>query len=216
MNSLCKKLVAELDVSCGVEVAPIKDRFNNSWILRDKNGVDLGVFDFVISTAPPVQTKNLFGDNFTAPQIAMQPCYALMLGFDKKWDREWIFAKVRNNPIKLIAVNSSKPARNSEVTSLVIHSRESWSKENLERDQSEVEEILAQNFSQLTQIDYRDAAHKSLHRWRYALIDEVRGEVFLDRSNKLAATGDCNANSRVEDVWLAAQNLATEIKKNYE
>lgn len=215
MNSLCKKLAAELDVVCGIEVAPVKDHIDNSWSLHDKNGIDLGVFDLVISTAPPVQTKNLFGDNFTAPQIAMQPCYALMLGFEKKWDRDWIFAKVRNNPIKLIAVNSSKPARNSEVTSLVIHSRDSWTKENLERDQSEVEEILAQNFSQLTQIDCRDAAYKSLHRWRYALVDETRGEIFFDPKLKLAATSDWTTNSRIEDVWIKAMQLVEGIKKNF-
>lgn len=213
MNSLCKKLAANLDVSCGVEVAPINERRENSWYLQDKNGNDLGSYDFVISTAPPVQTKNLFGAKFSTAEIKMQPCYALMLGFNKKWDHDWIFAKVRNNPIKLIAVNSSKPQRNSEVTSLVIHSRHSWTEENLERDQNEVQEILAENFTKLTKINHQEAAYKSLHRWRYALVDEKSGEVFFDAKNNLAATSDWASNSRIEDVWLSAIKLSSEIKK---
>ncbi len=215
MNSLCKKLAVDLDISCGAEVDSLKKVDHNLWNLQDKNGADLGSFDFVISTAPPAQTKKLFGDNFTAPEVAMQPCYALMLGFDKEWDRDWIFAKVRNNPIKLIAVNSSKPGRNSAVTSLVIHSRDSWTKENLERDQGEVEEVLAQNFSRLTKIDYRDASYKSLHRWRYALVDESGAELFCDFNSNLAATGDWTTNSRIEDVWIRAMELGEKIKKKF-
>ena len=215
MNSLCKKLAVGLDISCGIEVAPIIEKKANQWHLTDKNNADLGVYDFVISTAPPAQTKNLFGTKFNVKEVAMQPCYALMLGFNQKWDRDWIFAKVRNNPIKLIAVNSSKPARNSDATSLVIHSRDAWTKENLERDQKEVEEILCQNFTSLTKINYQDAAYKSLHRWRYALVDETKNESFFDTENKLAATSDWTTNSRIEDVWLAAMNLAKLVKSSF-
>ncbi len=214
MNSLCKKLAVGLDIASGVEVAPLQEKQHDKWHLQDKAGADLGVYDFVISTAPPIQTTNLFGAKFNVAEVAMQPCYALMLGFNKKWDRDWIFAKVRNNPIKLIAINSSKPARNNEATSLVIHTRDAWTKENLERDQKEVEEILCQNFSQLTKIDYQEAAYKSLHRWRYALVDETKNETFFDAQNKLAATSDWSTNSRVEDVWIAAMNLAKLVKSN--
>ncbi len=216
MNSLCKKLALGLDVNCGVEVAPLQQKQGNYWNLQDKNNNDLGLYDFVISTAPPAQTKNLFADKFNVNEVTMQPCHALMLGFNRKWTHDWIFAKVRHNPIKLIAVNSSKPSRNCDVTSLVIQTRDSWTKENLERDQKEVEEILCQNFSNLTKINHLDASYKSLHRWRYALVDDQGSDIFFDQKNKLAATSDWTTNSRIEDVWIAAQKLALEIKKYYE
>ncbi len=215
MNSLCKKLAVSLDISCGVEVAPIQAKTNISSRLFDKDGNDLGVFDLVISTAPPAQTKNLFGDYFTFEEVAMQPCFALMVGFDHKWQNDWIFAKVRANPIKLIAVNSSKPARNSAVTSLVIHSRDSWARDNLERDQNEVMEILLENFSRVTAINHRDAAYKSLHRWRYALVDGVGSGIFFDPENGLAASSDWSTNSRIEDAWIAAKNLAIKIRQSF-
>ncbi len=215
MNSLCKKLAANLDIACGIEVAPFGNQQHDFWNLYATNGNNLGSYDFVISTAPPAQTKNLFGDKFNVAEIEMQPCYAMMLGFESEWNYDWIFAKVRNNPIKLISVNSSKPMRNSSSTSLVIHTRASWTKKNLERDQNEVEEILCQNFTKLTNLNYQEATYKSLHRWRYALIEEKGKEIFFDPQNKIAASSDWATNSRIEDVWFAAENLTTKIKKFY-
>ncbi|NBV06069.1 MAG: flavin containing amine oxidoreductase-like protein [Proteobacteria bacterium] len=212
MNSLCKKLAVGLDISLNSEVKKLDRKQSDGWHLKSKADEDLGVFDLVISTAPPAQTKNLFHQYFTCQEIFMQPCFALMLGFKSKWDRDWIFAKVRNNPIKLIAVNSSKFGRNNDVTSLVIHSRDSWSRENLERDQNQVQQILLENFTQVSSIDYKQASYVSLHRWRYALIDQTKREKFFNQDLGLAATSDWSTNSRIEDVWIAAINLVEKIK----
>ncbi len=208
MNSLCKKLAANLDVLCGVEVAPLEVKKENLWYLQDKNGNDLGSFDFVISTAPPAQTKNLFKDKFIINETIMQPCYALMLGFNYQWQHDWVFAQVEQNSIQSISVNSSKPKRNSDVTSLVIHSSNLWALENIERNQDEVQEILSKNFTDLTQINYQDAAYKSLHRWRYALANKSIDKIFFNEKESLAATSDWTSQARIEDVWLSAMNLA--------
>ncbi|MBM5782314.1 MAG: hypothetical protein FJ368_02710 [Pelagibacterales bacterium] len=210
MNSLCKKMAIGLDISTSVEVAPIVKK-DDLWNLKDINGNDLGNFDFVISTAPQVQTKNLFGESFKIKEVSMQPCFALMLGFKEKWQFDWIFAKVRNNPIKLIALNSSKPKRNSEVTSLVIHSRSSWSKENLDNNLEEITQVLTDNLKKITGIDANKADYKSIHRWKYALVDEEKSEIFLDKNLKIAATSDWVTNSRIEDVWLMAKKLSESL-----
>lgn len=94
MNSLCKKMAQGLDISTSVEVLEIKKQ-DNSWNLKSKNNEDLGLFDFIISTAPPAQSKKLFGDYFNIKEIAMQPCFSMMLGFQEKWQNDWIFAKVK-------------------------------------------------------------------------------------------------------------------------
>jgi renalase len=214
MNSLCKKMSQGLDIGLATEISQIK-KHNNLWNLLDKNGNDLGSFDFVISTAPPAQTKKLFGDYFTVKEIAMQPCFSMMLGFNQKWENDWIFAKVKNNPIKIISVNSSKPGRNNEATSLVIQTRKRWSIENIDLDPKNIEKTLLENFTQLTNINYQNAAYVSLHRWLYALIDEEKGEIFFDKENSLAATGDWTTDSRVEDVWIAANKLSEMIKNLY-
>jgi hypothetical protein len=218
MNSWCKKLANNLDINCGVEVSSIQDEedFNNQKqrSLFDIKNNHLGDFDLIISTAPPAQTKNLFKNSFTTREVKMQPCFALMLGFEEKWQNDWIFAKVRNSPIKLIAVNSSKPRRNNEITSLVIHSRDSWSKENIDLDLAEVEKILGENLLNLTSINYKKAAYCSIHRWKYALIDESPAEIFFDFDKKLAATSDWTTNSRIEDCFISAMKLSQIIKQN--
>ncbi|MBU6141296.1 MAG: NAD(P)-binding protein [Proteobacteria bacterium] len=212
MNSLCKKLALGLDIILETEVAILGEKQSDGWHLQDKNGNALGIFDLVISTAPSAQTKNLFHQYFTCQEILMQPCFALMLGFKSEWNRDWIFAKVRNNPIKLIAVNSSKFGRKNNVTSLVIHSRDSWSRENLERDQKQIQQDLLENFTQVTGINYKDASYVNLHRWLYALVDETKYEKFFNPNLGLSATSDWSTNSRIEDVWIAAMNLAEKIK----
>ncbi|MBU6339514.1 MAG: FAD-dependent oxidoreductase [Rickettsiales bacterium] len=214
MNSLCKKMAKGLDIECEIEIAEV-EKENNLWKLKSKNGDYLGLFDLIISTAPPKQTKKLFGKYFDFKEITMQPCFSLMIGFKEKWQNDWIFAKTKNNPIKSIAVNSSKPNRNSEVTSLVIQTKKSWSTQNVDLNPKEVEKILLDNFSKLTNINYTKAHYVSLHRWLYALINEERGEIFFDQKNTLAATGDWVCDSRIEDVWIAANKLSEMIKSFY-
>jgi len=215
MNSLCKKLAQGLDIAVGVEVLQIQKE-NNLWNLKSKNNDDLGNFDLVISTAPPAQSKKLFGDFFTIKEAIMQPCFSMMLGFEEKWQNDWIFAKVKNNPIKLIAVNSSKPKRDDSVTSLVIQTKKSWSIENVDLNLEEVKKILLENFTNLTKIDHRKASHVAIHRWLYALLDDESEEIFFDEKNLLAATSDFACESRIEDVWICANILSKKIKNFYE
>lgn len=53
MNSLCKKLAENVDIKLNTEVAPLSQRQGDGWHLLDKGGSSLGVYDMVISTAPP-------------------------------------------------------------------------------------------------------------------------------------------------------------------
>ena len=214
MNSLCKKMAQGLDVALGVEVATLTKK-DDLWNLCDINGNDLGDFNLVISSAPPKQTKKLFGSYFTAKEIAMQPCFSMMLGFDKKWPHDWIFAKVKNNPIKLIAINSSKPSRNCDVTSIVIQTKKGWSLENVDSNLEELQKILLENFTNLVGIPAQEASYVSLHRWLYALLDEEGGEIFFDQKNALAATGDWVLESRIEDAWIAANEISKMILDFY-
>ena len=70
-------------------------------------------------------------------------------------------------------------------------------------------------FSQVSGIDYNQASYKSLHRWRYALVDETKYEKFFNPNLALAATSDWSTNSRIEDVWIAAMNLAEKVKLTF-
>lgn len=215
MNSLCKKLAEGLDIRLTTEIAPVAQKQSAAWVLQDKQGNELGVYDWVISTAPPAQTLKLFQtalpDDSPLQTARMQGCYALMIGFNKPWDRQWIAAKVRDNPIKWISINSSKPGRNKAVTAIVAHSRNSWADEHIDDDMAEAQKFLLAQFQAVSGINYENADYISTHRWKYAIVEETQKPGFyLEPNKRIAATSDWASTSRVEEVWMNAKKLAHE------
>jgi len=203
----------DLNIYTSCEVSPLVHKNGNYWPVFDVNGLLLGEFDWVISTAPAPQTLTLFNRHIEyyhpLRYANMYGCYALMLGFNKPWDRNWIAAKVRNNPIKWISVNSTKPGRAQDVTCLVVHSRNDLAQSHIEKDTEQVKMLLLEQFSQITNIDATNADYVSLHRWSFAIIAKSAKQGFyLDKNLCLAATSDWCETSRIEEVWLHAQRLA--------
>jgi renalase len=218
MNSLCKKLAEGIDVRVTVEVAPLAQKQSRVWTLQDKQGNTLGEYDWVISTAPPTQTLALFqsalSDNSPLHTARMQGCYSLMIGFNKPWDKQWIAAKVRDNPIKWISINSTKPGRSKEVTAIVAHSRNNWADEHIDDNMDEAQKYLLEQFEAVSGIDCSNADYISTHRWKYAIVEETeKSGFYFDSDQGIAATSDWASTSRIEEVWLNAVGLANDTVK---
>lgn len=126
MNSLCKKIAENLNVKLNTEVAPLSEREADGWHLWDKNALPLGVYDAVISTAPPEQTVCLLEGRLLKDtplhHAQMQSCYFLMIGFKHPWEHQWIASKAQDNPIKWVSINSTKPGRSKDLTCIVAYS----------------------------------------------------------------------------------------------
>lgn len=216
MNSLCKKLAEGINVHLSKEVVPLMQKQSNAWLLNDKEGNMLGEFDFVISTAPPAQTLNLFQKQLTAEcalhKANMQGCYSLMIGFNKPWDKKWIAAKVRNNPIKWISINSTKPSRGNKATSIVAHSSNSWADKHIDDDVQEAQKFLLEQFEAVTGISTQNAEYIGVHRWKYAIVEETeKAGFYYDPLQSIAATSDWASTSRIEEVWSNAYGLSCRI-----
>ena len=216
MNSLCKKLAEGLNIKLSTEVAPLDKKSESVWILNDKEGNFLGNYHAVISTAPPAQTLKLFQTALPADSSLhhahMQGCFTLMIGFNKPWEKQWIAANARDNPIKWISINSSKPGRNKNVTAIVVHSRNDWAEKHMDDDIQEVQRFLIQQFELLTGLSTQNADYISLHRWKYAIVEETENPSFyVDFDQMIAATSDWASASRIEDVWLNAKALSKSI-----
>jgi renalase len=216
MNSLCKHLAQGLNVVLGTEVAPLAERSDGPWQLVDKDGATLGTFDWVIATAPPAQTERLFAKHRMLgahPVPALQGCYALMLGYQRPWDKPWIAAKLRDDMLDWLAVNSTKPARDAAVTCVVVHSRNDWAQAHIDDDMDEAQRVLLARVAQVTGMEWGGADFIATHRWRYATLATAQEmEPWIDNALRLASVGDWCSNSRIEDAWANATALATRLR----
>jgi renalase len=218
MNSLSKHMAEDIDVRLNTEIAALTEKRADGWHLLNKEGATLGVFDWVISTAPPTQTLRLFQSVLPADSalhnIKLQGCYTLMIGFHTPWHKPWMAAKAHESPIEWIAINSTKPGRNKDITTIVIHSRNEWADQHIDDDLQQTQDYLVQQFENITGIACDKPDYLSMHRWRYAnVIENQTAETYLDAQQNIAAIGDWASASRIEAVWLNAVNLAKDIAK---
>lgn len=211
MNSLCKYLADGLDVRAQSHVEAIT-RSDNAWHLSGKTGLTEGPFDWVVSTAPSIQTAALMPGEFSGQaklrDTKMVGCFALMLGFEAQLDLGWTALKSGTPPIGWMAVNSSKPDRPTPYA-LLIQSNNEWAEAHLEDDPEAVQAELIRAASKLAEIDLSVASHKKLHRWRYAATATSAGEPYLiDEKLSLAACGDWCLGGKVEAAFSSASALA--------
>ena len=215
MNSLCKALAEDIAVHTQTHVDQLK-RTGDRWTLMDKQGAESGPFDFVVSSAPSVQTAALFPDTFAdrsaLERTEMVGCFSLMLGFEAPLDLPWIALKSGTTPIGWMAVNSTKPER-PEPYSILIQSDNEWAEAHLEDDADQVREMLLTAASELAGVDLSAASHQVMHRWRYAATRTPAGKPFLiDPALQLAACGDWCLGGKVEAAFLSASELADQFE----
>lgn len=223
MNNLCKKLAENIKINLNCDIAPLGEKSKQGWELFDKNGTGLGYYNWVISTAPPVQTIHLFDKFLPQDSILNQSkflaCYSLMFGFHKKWVHSWMAANILNSPLEWISVNSTKPGRNHNLTTLVVHSSNRWAEAHVDDDLEKTEYFLRDELQQILKFDISDPEYFSLHRWRYALLDKpnddtIKNQFYYDKVLQLASVGDWCSRSRVEDTWLNSHELGLRIVGN--
>ena len=187
------------------------ERFGKHWILTDSNSSTFDHYDWVVLTAPAVQTAVLASayPNLVAlcGERTMQPCFALMLGFAEPMQLPWQAALVRNADISWISVNSSKPGR-AEPFTLLVHSTNAWADDHIDDKLEDVQEHMLREASSVCGEDLRHAEHCDVHRWRYANIAKQRGpEFYIDDKAQLAACGDWFVRGRIEAAYTSASNL---------
>ncbi|MEL6413754.1 MAG: FAD-dependent oxidoreductase [Pseudomonadota bacterium] len=217
MNSLCKALAANVTVQARAHIEQLK-RSSDGWILTDKAGAEIGPFDWVISSAPSVQTAALFPITFSGhsalEKTEMVGCFSLMLGFETPLDLPWTALKSGTAPIGWMAVNSSKPGRPAPY-SVLIQSENEWGEAHLEDDPDQVRAALISAASEFAGADLSTASHQVMHRWRYAATRTPAGERFLiDPVLQLAACGDWCLGGKVEAAFLSASELADQFESS--
>lgn len=220
MTTLCKKLAADQKIELRVRVTELIQG-NNGWSLQAVDSKIKTEFDWVISTAPAPQTRELFGGYIQEKllsgeggldSVQMSPCFVLMLGFKALPKLHFDAAKVKRSPIEWIMLNSSKAGRGA-ASALVVQTSNDWAKENLERPQKEVIAILLAELGQLLPGSLPDHDVISLQCWRYSRVEKPMAQDYLlDAEARLAACGDWAVEGRVEGAFTSAEKLASALR----
>jgi renalase len=214
MDAIGPHLAQDLDVRCGVRVAPL-DGAGPPWHLRDADGADLGAFDWVITTTPPAQARALLPPDFAGADALdarrMAACFSLMLGLPAPPALPFDAALVKGADISWISVNSTKPGRPAGPC-LLVHATNRWADAHTDDDPRAVTAHLCAEVARVTGLDAAGAAHVGLHAWRYANIGKARGPAaLLDAARGLAACGDWCVQGRVEAAFTSAMAAARAV-----
>jgi predicted NAD/FAD-dependent oxidoreductase len=205
MHGPIKQLAEAIEVRTSTLVASAQ-LLSNQWQLTSDNGADLGRFDQLIVNLPPVQARALLHDQAellaAMKNAVMEPCWAVMVGFDETVTTDFDAAFVSDSPLSWIARNSSKPQR-SQKQAWVLHASPAWSTAHLEMDSEAVAQHLFDAFCTLTKTTLRPA-YLSAHRWRYARAESPLDDGTLcDAKNNIAICGDWCAGGRIESAFLS-------------
>jgi renalase len=221
MTSLCKKMASEHEILFKTQVSKLTKDVGG-WRLNVKEKKIDMTFDWVISTAPAIQTCELMADHLPKEfiygddglmSVIMEPCFSLMLSFEILPTLFFDCAKVNNSTIEWIMLNSSKPGREKK-HALVIQTSNSWAIENLERPSEEITEAILEELALVLPFKLPEHIVSSLQRWRYSrVVKSLKQDYLLDPQSMLAGCGDWGVEGRVEGAFISAMKLADALEE---
>ena len=215
MNAICKHLATDLDIQFQTCIDPLK-REGEQWRVSDDKGTTWGLFDVAVVSAPAGQTAKLLQEvpslAVPASDTLMQGCWAVMLVFPGSLGLEFEGAFVHGSPLSWIARNSSKPGRNAETETWVLHASAEWTHAHLGEPAAAIAQLLTEEFWPAIGLSATRPDYSVAHRWRYALPPEPLAESCLfDSEMKVAACGDWCGGPRVEGAFLSGASAAGRV-----
>jgi renalase len=220
MNAMCRSLAIDIPLRLHSRLGTVR-RKGRAWAVENENAESLGMFDYVLSSAPPSQTAKLLA---AAPIIAkaaqtirMQSCWAVMLTFGKSLGFELDGAFVEDSPLSWVARNSSKPGRPDLPETWVLHAGAEWSRDCLECHPDALSASLLEAFWQSLDVPAAKPTLARAHLWRYAL-PATPSEIYclFDADLRIGACGDWCGGPRIEGAFLSGRSLADVVVQNYE
>ncbi|HYC43498.1 MAG TPA: FAD-dependent oxidoreductase [Noviherbaspirillum sp.] len=223
MGALGTHLSENLEVRCEQSVTAL-ERHGDCWLLSVQCdtvpiAATAGPFDAVILALPAdIAARLLQPVSPLAGQVGqehLEPCWALILGFEQSLDLDYDGAWVEGSRLKWIARDASKPQRRPG-EHWIGHASSAWSMEHLADDPERVKEKLLKAFQEATGTHVQPV-YADVHRWRYAqALNTLPGEFLWDGKANLGVCGDwfaagLDGGGRVENAYLSGSALAGAI-----
>lgn len=216
MTAMAVELAKNLNIKRETKIIEVKYT-SNRWTLFDERGVSHELFDQLVVALPAPQVAALITSHRlekTAISIPMAPCWAVLLGFEKKIDVPWDGAFIHDSPLSWVARNSSKPGRDSTKDCWVLHANAEWSANHLEDTPLSVIPALLESFECAIGKSIPARFHETAHRWRYSMGGSFINQKDLnDESSGLTICGDWVNGGRFEGAFLSGTTAAENIIK---
>lgn len=220
MSAITRGLLEHLTVTFTCRITDLF-RGEKHWHLQDADGKDHGPFSHVIVATPAPQATALLA---SAPKLAsaaagvkMDPTWAVALAFATALDTKMDGCFVQDSPLDWLARNSSKPRRDSQPDTWVLHATSAWSRQNLDLSKEAVIEHLHGAFAELMHVAIPAPIFTQAHRWLYARPAAAHEwGALADADLGLYACGDWCLSGRVEGAWLSGQETARRLLEHLE
>lgn len=215
MASITRALLGELPVtfSCRITEA---FRGEELWTLVDAAGASHGPFSQVIVATPAPQASALLAAApklaAVAASVAMEPTWAVALGFATPLDTNVEGCFVQDDALDWLARERSKPRRDGNLDTWVLHATHQWSRQHLDLSKEAVTEQLLGAFAELIDCVVPAPELTLAHRWLYARPTQAHEwGALADAGLGLYACGDWCLSGRVEGAWLSGQEAARRL-----
>ncbi len=159
----------------------------------------LSEHDRVVVALAADQARALLPD---LPNVAMQPCWAVMAAFEERVPARFDAAFVNGSALSWIARNGSKPKRNWKIDTWVLHASTAWSHAHINDQPEDVGAFLMEAFDDLIPGGLPRAFYATVHRWRHATADPPLA-IGAIKGNRVIVCGDWCLGSRIEDAFLS-------------
>lgn len=215
MSAITRALLSALPVEFNCRIADVF-RGEEHWTLQDTEGRSHGPFSAVIIAAPAPQATALLA---AAPKlagaaatVAMEPTWAVALAFATPLETGLEGCFVQDGPLDWLARNRSKPGRDSQLDTWVLHATSAWTRQHLDMPKEQVIEHLHGAFAEMIGCAVPAPAFTLAHRWLYAkpAVAHQWGAL-ADVDLGLYACGDWCLSGRVEGAWLSGQEAARKL-----
>lgn len=215
MSAITRALLDDLHVQFDCRITEVFQG-EKHWNLLDANGGHHGPFSHVVIATPAPQATALLA---AAPKLAsaaagvkMEPTWAIALAFDTPLDTPMQGCFVQDSALDWLARNRSKPGRDSQLDTWVLHATSAWSKQHLDLSKDAVIEQLHGAFAELLYAAMPAPSFSLAHRWLYARPSSSHEwGVLADADLGLYVCGDWCLSGRVEGAWLSGQEAARRL-----
>jgi len=215
MSAITRGLLEGITVHFGCRITEVF-RGVDYWHLQDAEGVSHGPYERVVIAVPAPQAMPLLA---AAPKLAgiaagvqMEPTWAVAVGFDTALPTPMHGCFVQDNPLDWVARNRSKPGRDAQPDTWVLHATSTWSKQHIDLAKDTVIERLWGEFAELVGCVVPAPSFSLAHRWLYARpAGNHEWGALADPDQGLYACGDWCLSGRVEGAWLSGQDAARRL-----